>query len=105
MECKLCQYKETEKNSQRNNRNILECKLSDDLELTKQDAGNNRNILECKFNISGNTSFTKSEIIETYWNVNMRDKTDEEILAEEIIETYWNVNLAPKTMNRIARGK
>ena len=32
------------------------------------------------------------EIIETYWNVNMRFASRSFVPISEIIETYWNVN-------------
>ena len=33
-----------------------------------------------------------SEIIETYWNVNMCGSARQSNKRKEIIETYWNVN-------------
>ena len=32
------------------------------------------------------------EIIETYWNVNIKQYEDDYVIVLEIIETYWNVN-------------
>ena len=34
----------------------------------------------------------KGEIIETYWNVNVVNKSFFPEAVQEIIETYWNVN-------------
>ena len=35
----------------------------------------------------------QSEIIETYWNVNLPCRVFRRLQGSEIIETYWNVNL------------
>ena len=33
-----------------------------------------------------------AELIDTLWNVNMREIWGEELVGEELIDTLWNVN-------------
>ena len=53
--------------------------------------GNNRNILECKCDRCFRYFIFKSEIIETYWNVNFVRIANLAGVETEIIETYWNI--------------
>ena len=50
--------------------------------------------MEFKVSRSGaGIGFPSIILIETQWNLKMRDKTDEEILAEILIETQWNLKI------------
>ena len=60
--------------------------------------------MEFKVSRSGaGIGFPSIILIETQWNLKMRDKTDEEILAEILIETQWNLkaSLYTDTLIRI----
>ncbi len=54
----------------------------------------NRNILECKFNQVSVLLNAIVVLIETYWNVNEEQGTEEKGAKIVLIETYWNVNSA-----------
>ena len=55
------------------NRNILECKCLPGCFFQCRRISLNRNILECKLNTSVITNYSISVLIETYWNVNIRE--------------------------------
>ena len=51
----------------------MECKYGNNRRQNRERQRINRYIMECKFYYAGNNVFTKRELIDTLWNVNVAD--------------------------------
>ena len=49
--------------------------------------------MECKFNYPELTWCRSLELIDTLWNVNVKEVCVKELFRLELIDTLWNVNV------------
>ena len=70
----------------------MECKFALFNAVDASEPGINRYIMECKLGCSQNDHGGIVELIDTLWNVNVREYLKRQHLEAELIDTLWNVN-------------
>ena len=64
----------------------------------------NRYIMECKLVKEPAQKAWELELIDTLWNVNIRDEGTVQDIADELIDTLWNVNKKNSVLLRCGNG-
>ena len=63
----------------------------------------NLNLLECKSKAPPLHSSFTLVLISTYWNVNPKNESKEQLNRKVLISTYWNVNFSSRAESSISK--